>query len=723
MTPDGAVLAMVGGRDYARSQFNRAAQARRQPGSLFKLFVYLAALQSGMSPDSPVTDAPIKIGDWEPGNFGDRYRGRTTLRAAFTESLNSVAVRLAEEVGRDKVIALARSMGIESPLAPDPSLALVTSEVTLLEITAAFAAVDAGVVRVQPSGVLRIVDPGAAFHAREAVRPAPPAWPRDEILDLLGAVVRSGTGKAAALDVPTFGKTGTTQESRDAWFVGFTRDLVVGMWVGNDDNAPMEGMTGGRLPARIWADFVKAARQGPRLAQAAVPTPPTPEPTPAPAPQPAPLPQIVRPPAPTVERPEPLVGPPMVVDTGALRIGGRIVRLEGVQGEGGRFAREMALYIGAREVTCEPTGPERYRCEVDGRDLSEAVLFNGGGRAVNRRGPMTPRRLRPDRLPLDPLQAPEAARASGGQRLTATNRHSIGIRSDVRQEAVQDERLTGLAPDRMQRHRQPQSGQVAEHHPLRRAHQQARVHQRHPQTGGNQRQRGEHVDSLVPDVGNEAEISTAFQEARTEIRVDVAVQCNPRHLAHAGGGQGWPHGERMILGKRHHEGIVTEQADAQVVGGRRRVREGNVQGAPPQRLQLRGGAHRIQADGGAGSDAAETAKRVDQQPALQRRLHVANRQRRLFPVRHPACTLLHSVGMRQQPARLRQEAPPLLGETQTLLGPFEQRQSQFGFQTLDLAAERRLRDVQALGRAADMLLLRGYDEGAQKLKIHGATPE
>ncbi len=394
MTPDGAVLAMVGGRDYAGSQFNRAAQAHRQPGSLFKLFVYLAALQAGMAPDSPVTDAPVRIGDWEPGNFGDRYRGRTTLRAAFAESLNSVAVRLAEQVGRDKVIALARSMGIESPLAPDPSLALGTSEVTLLEITAAYAAVDAGVARVRPYGVRRIAGPGSAFIAREPLRPTPPAWPREDMLDLLGAVVRTGTGKAAALDAPVFGKTGTTQESRDAWFVGFTRDLVVGVWVGNDDNTPMNGITGGHLPARIWADFVKAAKQGPQVAQVAQATAPEPRPspepapqpmplpTPQPAPQPAPLPPVIRPPTPAVEQPEPVVGTPMVIDTGTLRIGGRIVRLEGVQGEGGRFAREMALYIGGREVACESTGPERFRCEVDGWDLSEAVVFNGGGRAT-----------------------------------------------------------------------------------------------------------------------------------------------------------------------------------------------------------------------------------------------------------------------------------------------------------------------------------------------------
>jgi penicillin-binding protein 1A len=198
------------------------------------------------------------------------------------------------------------------------------------------------------------------------------------MLDLLASVVRSGTGKAAALDMPTFGKTGTTQESRDAWFVGFTRDLVVGVWVGNDDNAPMNGMTGGRLPARIWADFVRAAQQGSRLAQAAAAEP---QPAPEPAGQVALPPQVIRPPAPVVE-PEPLDGVPAVIDTGTLRLGGRIVRLEGVRGEGGRLAREMARYIGGREVVCEPTGADRFRCEVDGWDLSEAVLFNGGGRAT-----------------------------------------------------------------------------------------------------------------------------------------------------------------------------------------------------------------------------------------------------------------------------------------------------------------------------------------------------
>jgi penicillin-binding protein 1A len=379
MAPDGAVLAMVGGRDYARSQFNRAVQARRQPGSLFKLFVYLAALQSGLTPDAPVLDAPIKIGDWEPGNFGDRYRGRTTLRNAFAESLNSVAVRLSEEVGRERVIALARSMGIESPMAPHPSLALGASEVTLLEVTAAFAAVNAGVARVQPYGIRRIVGPGAAFHAREAARPAAPTWPRDAMLDLLSAVVRSGTGKAAALDMPTFGKTGTTQESRDAWFVGFTKDLIVGVWIGNDDNKPMEGMTGGRLPARIWAEFVDTARREPQLAG-------TPAPVARLEPSIMPMPPPQGPPG-TSSRSDPVVGVPMVIDTGTLRIGNRLVPLQGVHGEGGRLARDMARYIAGREIACIPTGPERFRCEVDGWDLSEVALFNGGGRATSDAGP------------------------------------------------------------------------------------------------------------------------------------------------------------------------------------------------------------------------------------------------------------------------------------------------------------------------------------------------
>jgi penicillin-binding protein 1A len=260
MRPDGRVVAMVGGRDYARSPFNRATQARRQPGSAFKLFVYLAALRAGMTPDSPVSDAPLRVGDWQPKNYGDRYRSTLTLRDALALSSNVAAVRLSERVGRQNVIRAARDLGVRSPLNDNPSLALGTSGVTLLELTSAYAAVAAGAYPVRPKG---LEDEDQPWWKRMWNRARPgtygePAF--DELKDMLGAVVSQGTGRAAALQVPAFGKTGTTQDSRDALFIGFAQDLVVGVWVGNDDNSPLAGqIAGGGLPARIWRDFMTKA--------------------------------------------------------------------------------------------------------------------------------------------------------------------------------------------------------------------------------------------------------------------------------------------------------------------------------------------------------------------------------------------------------------------------------------------------------------------------------
>ncbi|HEX8623403.1 MAG TPA: PBP1A family penicillin-binding protein [Allosphingosinicella sp.] len=259
MRPDGRVVAMVGGRDYARSPFNRATQARRQPGSAFKLFVYLAALRAGMTPDSPIADTPLRIGDWQPKNYGDRYRGTLKLRDALALSSNVAAVRLSERVGRQNVIRAARDLGIRSPLNDNPSLALGTSGVTLLELTSAYAAVAAGAYPVRPKGLEDEEKPWWQRAWRRATgSSSDPAF--DELKDMLGTVVSQGTGRAAALQVPAFGKTGTTQDSRDALFIGFAEDLVVGVWVGNDDNSPLAGqIAGGGLPARIWRDFMTKA--------------------------------------------------------------------------------------------------------------------------------------------------------------------------------------------------------------------------------------------------------------------------------------------------------------------------------------------------------------------------------------------------------------------------------------------------------------------------------
>ena len=259
MRPDGRVVAMVGGRDYSRSPFNRATQARRQPGSAFKLFVYLAALRAGMTPDSPIEDSPLRIGEWQPRNYGDRYRGTLTLRDALALSSNVAAVRLSERVGRQNVIRAARDLGVRSPLSDTPSLALGTSGVTLLELTSAYAAVAAGAYPVAPRGLEEEEKPWwRRAWQRATGQSGDPAF--DELKEMLGAVVSQGTGRAAALDRPAFGKTGTTQDSRDALFVGFAEDLVVGVWVGNDDNSPLAGqIAGGGLPARIWRDFMTQA--------------------------------------------------------------------------------------------------------------------------------------------------------------------------------------------------------------------------------------------------------------------------------------------------------------------------------------------------------------------------------------------------------------------------------------------------------------------------------
>jgi len=258
MRPDGRVLAMVGGRSHADSQFNRAVQARRQPGSSFKLFVYLAALRGGLKTDSAVSDQPIKIGDYNPQNFDQRYRGRVSVERAFASSINTVAIRLSEGVGRKPVIDAAHDLGISSPMMPQPSLALGVFEVSLLELTSAYAAVAAGAYPVKPWAI-------SGFEEEEAFG-APPGdsgqWrleKQQDLLRLLRATVERGSGRRARLQVPAYGKTGTSQEYRDAWFVGFAGNLVVGVWVGNDDFTPMKRVTGGSLPAEIWAAFMREA--------------------------------------------------------------------------------------------------------------------------------------------------------------------------------------------------------------------------------------------------------------------------------------------------------------------------------------------------------------------------------------------------------------------------------------------------------------------------------
>ncbi|MGR3464676.1 PBP1A family penicillin-binding protein [Limimaricola sp.] len=262
MTPDGRVRAMVGGVDYETSQFNRATDAMRQPGSTFKLPVYLAALVMGADPDTRLPDEPIDIDGYAPENFNGQYAGMVTLREAFTRSLNAATVRLAQEVGIEQVIEVSRQLGIESDLTPTPSLALGSSEVSLLDMTEAYAAILAGRAPIDATGIasLKLGDTGVALSVSGSDPNAVKLnRTRKPMLSMLRDVVRNGTGKRAAIDGFAAGKTGTSQNSRDAWFIGFTDRLVVGVWVGNDDNSPMKDVTGGGLPTEIWREVVLAA--------------------------------------------------------------------------------------------------------------------------------------------------------------------------------------------------------------------------------------------------------------------------------------------------------------------------------------------------------------------------------------------------------------------------------------------------------------------------------
>ena len=256
--PDGAIVAMVGGRDYQASQFNRAVQANRQPGSAFKLFVYLAALRNGYGLDDIVEDSPIDVGGWKPANYGDRYHGTVTLADAFAQSMNAATVRIAQQVGIGQVIAAARDLGIDAPLPDNPSLALGTAELSLLDLTAAYASVHADRAPLEPRGIL-----GFAPQERQQLFSAVPpphqverlGPDRDQLIQLLQEVVDHGTGRAASLDGFAAGKTGTSQDYRDGWFIGFNDRLTVGVWVGNDDSTSMNEVTGGSLPAAIWKRF------------------------------------------------------------------------------------------------------------------------------------------------------------------------------------------------------------------------------------------------------------------------------------------------------------------------------------------------------------------------------------------------------------------------------------------------------------------------------------
>ncbi len=262
----GAIRALVGGRDYAESQFNRAVKAKRQPGSAFKPFVYVSALEIGLRPESVRNDAPVRIGKWTPENYDQKYRGPVTLTSALANSLNTIAAELVMEVGPEHVVKVAHRLGIESELQVNASIALGTSEVSLLELTSAYAPFMNGGYKATPHVVRRITTPdGKILYENDYANP--PQVLSEQIVAamnmMLTHVIEDGTGKNARLKGwPAAGKTGTTQSFRDALFVGYTGNLTTGVWFGNDDGTSMKKVTGGGLPAKAWHEFMTAAHSG-----------------------------------------------------------------------------------------------------------------------------------------------------------------------------------------------------------------------------------------------------------------------------------------------------------------------------------------------------------------------------------------------------------------------------------------------------------------------------
>jgi penicillin-binding protein 1A len=266
MANDGGIRALIGGRDYTRSQFNRATAAKRQPGSAFKPFVYLAALEKGLTPDTIRDDSPVSFKGWEPENYSRSYRGPVTLQTALAHSLNTIAARLISEVTPREVIRTAQRLGINSALQPNLSLALGTSEVTPVELTAAYATFANGGQSVLPYVIREVKSSaGKVIYARKAASFGPVIQPQPLSMmnAMLHQVMVSGTGAKA--NIPGWevgGKSGTTQDFRDAWFVGYTARLVTAVWLGNDDNSAMKRVAGSGLPAEIWGKYMKAAHAG-----------------------------------------------------------------------------------------------------------------------------------------------------------------------------------------------------------------------------------------------------------------------------------------------------------------------------------------------------------------------------------------------------------------------------------------------------------------------------
>lgn len=261
----GAVRALVGGYDYANSQFDRASEAKRQPGSAFKPFVYLSALEKGLTPESIRNDAPIRIGKWTPGNYNGKYFGKVTLAEALARSLNSVSAQLVMEVGPATVVSTAHRLGIDSSLTSNASLALGTSEVTLLELTDSFVPFANGGYKA-PVHIIRRVTTNSGKLLFEYKGPTPDRVVSPRNLSMMNAMlsqtIETGTATKARFGWPAAGKTGTSQNFRDAWFIGYTSNLTTGVWFGNDNGKPTKKITGGSLPAIAWKDFMVAAHKG-----------------------------------------------------------------------------------------------------------------------------------------------------------------------------------------------------------------------------------------------------------------------------------------------------------------------------------------------------------------------------------------------------------------------------------------------------------------------------
>src|SRR5690606_8660430 len=262
MDRDGAILALVGGTDYVQTNYNRATEAVRQPGSAWKLFVYLAALEAGYRPDDMVRDVPVTIDGWSPRNSNGRNVGEIDLRTAFAYSINTVAAQLGNEVGFGTVASMARRFGITSPVSTYPAMVLGSSEVRLLDMTRAFASVSAGGRSVEPYGILKVATTdGDVLYERQAARSTQlvPDYVAAGITDLMQTAVNTGTGRAAQIGRPVAGKTGTTSSNKDGWFLGFSSGITTGVWMGRDDAKAVPGLQGGAAPARAFAAYMRHA--------------------------------------------------------------------------------------------------------------------------------------------------------------------------------------------------------------------------------------------------------------------------------------------------------------------------------------------------------------------------------------------------------------------------------------------------------------------------------